>query len=81
MGIQVSVAKNPILRDLQNKAVEFVMSDKQKSDSERMMFGFWLNSELESLWNQGVKNSDVADFNAVVKILLDYVMPQYEDES
>lgn len=79
MVIQVSEAFNPILRDLQNKAVEFA-TDTTKSDQEKLMFGFWLNSELETLWNKGVKNADVADFNAIVKILLDYIMPKYPDE-
>lgn len=72
--INVSQAKNPILRDLQNKAIEFATNQNISAD-EKIMFGFWLNSELETLYNNGIKNEDVVDFNAIVKILFDHIFP------
>lgn len=77
--LNVSTAKNPILRDLQNKALEWAFRT-DKTELEKIEFGFWLNNELENIYNQGISNDDAVDFNAIVKIMIDYILPNYNEE-
>lgn len=63
--------------DLQSLAVRWAL---QPDSTEKIMFGFWLHSELVSIDDSGMlKESDLVDFNATVKILIEQILPQIPD--
>lgn len=66
------------ISDLQAMAVRWA----QEPDSpERQKFGFWLNGELAAMYEQNlIKHQHVVDFNALVKILFDYILVLPVDE-
>lgn len=64
--------------DLQDLAVKWAM---EPPSQDKTMFGFWLHTELASIFESGMlKESDLVDFNATVKILIDQILPQPGDE-
>lgn len=65
------------IEELQQLAVKWAL---QPPSYDRTMFGFWLHDQLADLWETGLlKESDLVDFNATVKILIDQILPKPHD--